>query len=386
MNCKTRMLRIVKLLALLLPAIMLILLYPINDFGDSVRIRNFYLEPADSLDVIVLGSSEDYAGYSPVLAYEEYGFTSYPFVFSANAFALFEEQLEEAIRYQSPQIIAVDVSELLAPKSDVDTVLRELTAGIPLSHNKIRMIEQHGDREHILSYYFPFIVNHGKANFKEMKTYLKDNLSVRHRGYSLLKGAITFTGSGENWDGPYVAPINTAGDASTAELPPEVIAECQAVLDACARYPQIRFVFFNAPHRLTTEERYQWYQRMNALGEMIRANGFDFYNFDGMTDQIGIEPETDFYNNYHMNLYGQYKTTRFLCDILTGIEGFSPRSQTPENQANWDTCVEYGHLYYRLFEEEFRSRDPEEFGLWLQESAWLSGKLEEMKQSDTLAP
>ena len=104
-----------------------------------------------------------------------------------------------------------------------------------------------------------------------------------------------------------------------------------------------------------------------------------------MTDQIGIVPETDFYNNHHMNLYGQYKTTRFLCDILTQIEGFSPRSQTPENQANWDTCVEYGHLYYRLFEEEFRSRDPEEFGLWLQESAWLSGKLEEMKQSTEIS-
>ena len=70
---------------------------------------------------------------------------------------------------------------------------------------------------------------------------------------------------------PYVTPINTAGYASTAEQPPEVIAECQAVLDACARYPQIRFVFFNAPHRLTTEERYQWYQRMNALGEMMIA-------------------------------------------------------------------------------------------------------------------
>lgn len=381
MNCKTTTLRILKLTALLLPAVLLMLLFPVNDFDDSVRIRNFYLEPENSLDVIILGSSENYAGYSPVLAYEEYGFTSYPFVFSANDFSLFEEQLEEVLRVQAPKIVVVDVAEVLAPKTDGDTVLRQFAAGIPLSWNKIRMISEHGDREHLLSYYVPFIVNHSKADAKTLKTYIKDNIDVRRRGYSLLKGAITFTGTGENWDGPYVTPIHTSGDYSVAELMPEQIAQCQDVLDACARHPEVQFLFINSPHRLTTQEKYLWYQQMNALGEMIRDNGYAFCNMDGLTDEIGIVPETDFYNNHHMNLHGQYKATRFLCDILTRDFGLVPGNQSERNRANWDDCVEYERLYFQLFEQEYRAREPGEFGRWLQESAWLTGKLEEMKQT-----
>lgn len=76
---KTVWVRIGKIAALVIPVVLLILLFPVNDYDDSVRIRNFYLETPNSLDVVVMGSSEDYAGYSPVLAYEEYGFTSYPY-------------------------------------------------------------------------------------------------------------------------------------------------------------------------------------------------------------------------------------------------------------------------------------------------------------------
>ena len=116
------------------------------------------------------------------------------------------------------------------------------------------------------------------------------------------------------------------------------------------------------------------------MGAMIRESGYPFYNMDGMTDEIGIVPEMDFYNNHHMNLYGQYKATRFLCDILTGDYGLVPRSQSAENRMNWDNCVEYSHLYYQLFEKEFQSRKPEEFGRWLLEDAFLIDELEEMKR------
>lgn len=380
MNCKRTTIRILKLTALLLPAVLLILLFPVNDFGDSVRIRNFYLEPQDSLDVIILGSSENYAGYSPVLAYEEYGFTSYPFVFSANDFTFFEEQLEEVLRVQSPKIVVVDVGEMLTIRNGSDTVLRQMAAGMPLSRLKTKMIAEHGDREHLLSYYLPFIVNHGKSDFKMVRTYIRNNMEVRGRGYSLLKGVVTFTGSGENWDGAYVTPINTSGDLSMAELPPEVIAQCRSVLEACAKHPEVQFLFINSPHRLTTAEKYLWYQEMNALGAMIRESGYPFYNMDSMTDEIGIVPEMDFYNNHHMNLCGQYKATRFLCDILTGDYGLVPRSQSAENRMNWDNCVEYSHLYYQLFEKEFQSRKPDEFGRWLLEDAFLIDELEEMKR------
>lgn len=377
---KTAWVRIGKIAALVIPAVLLILLFPVNDYDDSVRIRNFYLETPNSLDVVVMGSSEDYAGYSPVLAYEEYGFTSYPYVFSANDFSIFEEQLDEVLRVQSPKMIVVNIAELINLRTHDDTVLREFLAGIPLSWHKIQMIREYGDSEEILSYYFPFIVNHGKADRQTLADYIQTNAAVRRRGYSLLKGTITYTGTGEYWDGPYVAPRNTSGDTSIAQLQPEVIEQCRDVLDVCRKHPDIQFVFINLPHRITTESRYREYQEVNAAGALIEEAGFDYINLESMTDEIGIVPEADFYNNHHMNLYGQYKATRFLCDLLTRNYDIEPRAISPKDQARWDTCVEFSKLYYQLFEEGFRSRQSVEDGRWLKEDASLFKAIEEMKR------
>lgn len=377
---KTVWVRIGKIAALVIPVVLLILLFPVNDYDDSVRIRNFYLETPNSLDVVVMGSSEDYAGYSPVLAYEEYGFTSYPYVFSANDFSIFEEQLDEVLRVQSPKMIVVNIAELINLRTHDDTVLREFLAGIPLSWHKIQMIREYGDSEEILSYYFPFIVNHGKADRQTLADYVQTNAAVCCRGYSLLKGTITYTGTGEYWDGPYVTPRNTSGDTSIAQLQPEVIEQCRDVLDVCRKHPDIQFVFINLPHRITTESRYREYQEVNAAGALIEKAGFDYINLESMTDEIGIVPEADFYNNHHMNLYGQYKATRFLCDLLTRNYDIELRAISPKDQARWDTCVEFSKLYYQLFEEGFRSRQSVEDGRWLKEDASLFKAIEEMKR------
>jgi len=373
--------RMIKMVLLLLPVVLLVLLFPVNDFDDAPRLRNFYLEERNTLDVVLIGSSENYAGYSPVLAYEEYGFTSYPYTLSANAFSLFRGQLEEVLRVQSPKVIVVDIAEAAYPKSDDDTVFRQFMAGIPLSPHKIAMIQEHTGGKAVLSYYFPFFVNHGKPAAQTVLNYIKTNLAVQKRGYSLLKGTLTFTGSGENWDGPYVTPVNTSGDHSTVELEPAIIEECKRVLSACKEHPEVTFVFINSPHRITTSEKYTDYQKINAIGKLIQSSGYDFINLESMSDEIGLVPETDFYNNHHMNLYGQYKTTRFLCSILSENYGIGRTELSPENQEKWETCVEYQHLYRQLFDELYQSRDPDEFGLWLQEDSWLLQILEQMRES-----
>lgn len=185
----------IKILAVLLPAVLLISLFPLNQYGDATRLKNFYLEEPDSLDVVLIGSSENYAGFSPVLAYEEYGFTSYLYTISANAFRLFEVQLEEVLRVQSPGTILVDVGEVIKVKTDYDTIFRQLAASVPFGRHKIDMIREYAQSEDILSYYFPFTVIHGDATPKDLLSYIRTNAAVRRRGYSLLKGVTTFTGS-----------------------------------------------------------------------------------------------------------------------------------------------------------------------------------------------
>lgn len=390
LNCRKDLwIRMVKITALVLPAVLLILLLPIGDnnlYCDTPRVRGYYMEEPDSLDVVILGSSENFAGYSPVLAYEEYGFTSYPFVFMSNAFSIFDIQLEEALRVQSPQMVLVDIGELIhVAERDEDRVFRWMVAGMPFSLHKIQLIHEYANPDEILEYYFPFISTHNTSSLKSVWDNWKGSYLIQKRGYTLLKGTDTDTGTGENLDGPYVTPRNTTGDYSTAELQPEVIRACQRVMDACRRYPDIRFIFINTPHRINTEERYRNYQEINAAGALLEEGGFAFINLESMTDEIGIDPKTDYYNRDHLNLYGQYKATRFLCDILTGEYGLKPRELSSENREKWDTCVEYRYLHYQLFEEQIKKRTPEGYGRSLHEDLWTLSKLEEMRQANQIS-
>lgn len=371
--------RVCKFLALLIPAVLLMLLLPVNDYSDTPRLQAFYMEEEDSLDMVLIGSSENYAGYSPVLAYEEYGFTSYPYVLSATDFSLFEEQLDEVLSVQSPQIVVVDIGEMRhANRSSKDTVLRQLVAAMPFSEHKVQVIREHGDPEHLLSYWFPFFVNHGNMTLKTVRDYARLNAAIQKRGFTLLKGAITFTGTGEHWDGPYAEPWrNTNGDHSVVELPQNVLDTCRDVVEVCRKHPDVQFLFINTPHRIADDEMYLSYQTVNAIGEYLRAEGYDFINFESMTDAVGIVPETDFYNNAHMNLYGQYKLTRFLSRIMVEEYGLEGREQSPENRQRWDTCAAYQKRYYALFEEKVAQHVPGTFGLWLQEDTWLLDNLKE---------
>ena len=373
MTKKSLWLRILKVTALLLPVALFVIFFPTDDFDDSTRLRGFYLEEKNSLDMVLIGSSENYAGYSPVLAYEEFGFTSYPYTLSGTDFTLFPYELEEVLAVQSPSMIVVDISEIPTYKhgESADAVLRQFLAGIPMSSRKVQIIRQLGDPENLLSYYFPFSINHGKATQEKLMDYVKANAAISRRGYSLLKGTLTFTGSGENWDGPWVDPISTAQDFSTTPLTPETQQRCHWMLDICDAYPEIQFVFINTPHRITNQDMYLKFQQMNALGQIIESRGYDFINLESFTDEIGLVPETDFYNNSHMNLYGQYKTTRYLCGILVEDFGLQGRSLSEETRTAWEHCVEYQKGYYQFFDEAFKTREEWEFGQWLQEDAWL---------------
>ena len=83
LGMKKYLLRTVKLISLLL-IVSLFTLFLQNFVlchidHNKLRIDGFYLEDENSLDVVLTGASELYTGFSPGLAYEKFGFTSYPY-------------------------------------------------------------------------------------------------------------------------------------------------------------------------------------------------------------------------------------------------------------------------------------------------------------------
>ena len=52
---------------------------------DLTRVIQFGKEPENSIDVLLLGSSQSYSGFSSAYAYGKFGYTSYPLVIAGSS-------------------------------------------------------------------------------------------------------------------------------------------------------------------------------------------------------------------------------------------------------------------------------------------------------------
>lgn len=75
-------------------------LLTINSITEQQYIRSFYLEPKNSLDVMILGASETFTDYCAPLAWQHAGFTSYPLAVSAAQGTLYASMLRESAKRQ----------------------------------------------------------------------------------------------------------------------------------------------------------------------------------------------------------------------------------------------------------------------------------------------
>ena len=82
----------------------------VGNLLDGIRIRGFYMEPKNSLDVVTLGASETYTSISPGLLWKDYGFTSYNYSIAGNPISLMKTQIKEVLKHQNPRIIVIEVN------------------------------------------------------------------------------------------------------------------------------------------------------------------------------------------------------------------------------------------------------------------------------------
>lgn len=127
----------------------------VNNTWDMRHIRGFYLEPQDSLDVVMLGASELYTGFSSPLAWQQYGFTSYPLAVSSMPSCLYDSMLTETMRRQTPKVVVVEINGFLYDfnQDETDTGLHKWLDNIPMSRNKVQTITNCVPKDQQSSYF-----------------------------------------------------------------------------------------------------------------------------------------------------------------------------------------------------------------------------------------
>ncbi len=316
---------------------------------NQLRVEGFYMEEPDSLDVVFLGSSEVFADFSSAQAYDEFGFTSYPFVVNANPVTLWKYELKEAVDRQHPQLIVVETNGALydAKRLYKEAYVRRMVDNMPDSENRRAMIRDMG-KDEILSYQMPILKYHG--NWENPKAMLKgaiNTLAMYIRGNAFLKGVSTNTGSLRAKE-----VRNIKGDESEEPLDEQAEKALRDFMDYCRDEKIENVIFVRFPHCITDDEdSYTRFRRSNAAGRLIRSYGFDFINLDQYEDEIGLDPENDFYNNEHMNVYGMKKMTSWFGHYLAEHYEVTPRPQTEKSIRQWESSVLYTRAFCDYFED-----------------------------------
>ena len=340
---------------------------------DQRRIESFYMEEPDSLDVVFLGASEFFADISCAQAYEEFGFTSYPFCTQANPVTLWKYEMQDIIEKQHPQLIVIETNGALYNSRRIhgEAYIRRVADNMPESDAKKAIIQAFGHDESI-SYEFPFLKYHTKWEHPaDLFREAPNTLAMYLRGGSYLKGAYSNTG-----DVPSAPLIDVSGDNSSQPLDKSAEKYLKDFLDYC-KTVDTPVIFTRFPHRISeAKEDYLRYQRTNALGEIIRNAGFEFINLDHSMDEIGIDPERDFYNNEHLNARGMRKMTSWFGEYLMDHYHITPKVQTEKNKQAWERSAAYMDAYYDYFETVKAKHDGEDRDV--EESAFVMHALKKM--------
>ncbi|MGM9973424.1 MAG: hypothetical protein ACI33K_05195, partial [Clostridiaceae bacterium] len=164
--------------------------------SDTMHINGFYLEPENSLDVVLVGPSELYTGFSSPLAWNDYGFTSYAVTFSGVSVSLYKSMVTEALKRQDPKLVVFEINGIIQDDEymDKDSKKRIWLDNIPWSQNKIDTINSRVPKDLQYSYYNKMSKYHSNWQhpFKCFSTLLGKQ-RMKNIGYSYTKSFATKT-------------------------------------------------------------------------------------------------------------------------------------------------------------------------------------------------
>ncbi len=351
MKKKAYLYRFIKVSILLLAVVLstlalqwLLKSYSKTNYG---RLSGFYLEKKDTIDVVFIGASEVYCDFAPGYAYGKYGFTSYPFVSQGSTVKNFTTAVKEVVRTQHPKLIVIEINGALydEPHYSKEAYTRYFIDNVPLNRNKVNFIEKNVT-ENKIEYYLPIIKYH--SNWKEIGKGLLWNASVladRFRGYTLLKGIKTKS-SVQPMAREELYNLLPGVEQDRAPLLEDAEKELIGLLEYC-RAEGLNVLFVRFPHAVLDKDRVR-FGRAAAAGDLIESYGFPYVSFDFLIDDIGLDPETDFYNPEHLNINGQQKFTEYFSKYLIREFGITATELDRRTQKEWEKCAAYYDKYAEL--------------------------------------
>ena len=312
-----------------------------------------YYNETQPHDVIFVGDCEVYENFSPVTMWEDCGITSY---IRGSAQQLIWQSyyfLEETFKYESPKIVVYNVQAMKYSEPQSEAYNRMALDGMKLGTSKINAIKASmTEDEELISYLIPLLRYHSRWN----------ELSSDDLRYMFSKKPVTVSGYLMRAD---VKPMT--------KLPTPPIPDDYTISGECFKYlNKMRMLCETNGARLILIKSPSiwphWYDEWDRqISDYAEKYGLDYINFLPLSDEIGIDMQTDTYDGgLHLNIYGAQKLSAYFAKILSEKYNVPDRRGDAEMCAVWQEKCEN---YYALLDAQ--KAELKEYGYL---KSWTLGK------------
>jgi hypothetical protein len=300
--------------------------------GDTLPtiVDGFYAEDKASMDVIIMGSSNSYCTVDPIVLYDEYGITSYDFSSSSQQMNMAYLYMKEALKTQSPKLIAFEVNYLVGDTLDYEntSALRWGYTCMPLTVDKIKSIYNStgGFNADFVSYVFPIFFYHTRWNelAKTDFTYFYSDKTSYTKGYNESDKVYE--------EQVYLEGYDSYGEAYIDERNIEYLDK---MIELCDEN-NIELILFKSP-------REGWYKYDTEATRQIAAErNLDFIDYNELyyNGEFEIDTTSDFRDYEHLNNSGARKVTLHLGNYIK--ENYDIPDRRGEDEENsWDKASTY---------------------------------------------
>jgi hypothetical protein len=273
--------------------------------------ENLYDLDENSLDVLILGSSQVAFGISAVEMYDYAGISAYGIGMSQGSLLGNYYWMLEAFKRQNPSIVMLDVSCLLEVM--LESSERISADVMKMSQNKLAMLKSMSQylEEPFLSYLLPIIKYHSRwaeLTGEDFGENMNNHLS--YRGLNITDKCK----SGLEYD--QVVIDNDDPTADIRELYDYQLEYFEKIVAYCQENDKELILFKTPKTTWTGSDSAQ----IQELAEKYGLVYLDF-NRQELLEAIDFDVNTDMKDKDHLNTIGAEKLSRYLADYL--VENFS---------------------------------------------------------------
>lgn len=270
--------------------------------------RGFYGEPKNSIDILVLGDSNAYCAYSPMVIWDKYGVPSYVAAEGNQTIVGAEKLLNEVLKCQNPKLLIFDVNMLWSGNRNIQRVEDCINS--------------------MLQCDVPVVNYHDRWKNMSLKDcFKKKNYTFRSttRGQRLSRCVKPYVGDDkmeetEDKDGiPFV----------TRFFFEKLLRECND--------KGIEVLLIETPTATS------WtYARHTAMEKYAEEKGLTFIDFNTLTGKNAIDWNADTKDGgMHMNVYGAKKVTDYLGKYISKNYSFENK-KADSTYSDWNKdCSDY---------------------------------------------